>query len=445
MTFETLAHALETGSSVDTKDNREFIATRHAADIAQFLKEHDAQIDWRVLDLMDLSKQAEVLGYLDRGMQVELAKTASRKRLASIVTEMGADERADFFNALTEDEQEALLPALAQAEREDIRRLSAYEEATAGAIMTSDYAVLTPKLTAREALDKLRLEALDKETINRSYVVDEDRKLVGSVRLQDLILVAPTALVENIMERDTRAVRIDEDQEEVARKIAHYDQIALPVVDTEERIVGIVTYDDALDVLTQEATEDFHKSSTVRGLTESIGRASIFILYRARVGWLVLLVFGNIFSGAGIAHFEEVIAVHMALLFFLPLLIASGGNAGTQASTLTIRAMATGEVRPRDWVRMLGREILVAGLLGLTMALAIYGIGMWRGGADIAITVSVSMVIIVLAGSLIGLTLPFVLERVRFDPATASGPLVASIADVMGVLVYFGIARAVLY
>ncbi|WIY52038.1 magnesium transporter [Devosia sp. YIM 151766] len=444
MTFETLAHALVTGSNADTKNNREFIASRHAADIAQFLKEHDAEIDWRVLDLMDLSKQADVLSYLDRGTQVELAKSAPRKRLASIVTEMNSDDRADFFNALTEDEQEALLPALAQAEREDIRRLAAYEEGTAGAIMTSDYAVLSPELTARQALDKLRLEAPDKETINRSYVVDEDRKLIGSVRLQDLILASPASRIGNVMERDTRAVRVDEDQEEVARKIAHYDQIALPVIDADERIVGIVTYDDALDVLTQEATEDFHKSSTVRGLTESVGRASIFILYRARVGWLVLLVFGNIFSGAGLAHFEDVIAVHMALLFFLPLLIASGGNAGTQASTLTIRAMATGDVRPRDWTRMLGREILVAGLLGLTMALAIYGIGAWRGGPDIAATVSISMMIIVLAGSLIGMILPFILERAHMDPATASGPLVASIADVMGILIYFGIAQTIL-
>lgn len=445
MTFQRLAHALETGSDADTETHREFIATQHPADIAQFLKEHDAQMSWRVLDLMETSRQAEVLGYLDRGLQVELAKSASRKRLASIVTEMDSDERADFFNALTEDEQEALLPALAQAEREDIRRLSAYEEETAGAIMTSDYAVLTPELTARQALDRLRLEAPDKETINRSYVVDENRKLIGTVALQDLILVAPTTLVENIMERDTRAIRVEEDQEEVAHKIAHYDQIALPVIDADERIVGIVTHDDALDVLTQEATEDFHKSSTVRGLTESVGRASISILYRARVGWLVLLVFANIFSGAGIAHFEDVIAVHMALLFFLPLLIASGGNAGTQASTLTIRAMATGDVRPRDWARMLGREILVAGLLGLTMAVAIYGIGVWRGGPDIAITVSISMLIIVLAGSLIGMTLPFILERAHSDPATASGPLVTSIADVMGVLVYFGVAQAVLY
>lgn len=441
MTFETLARALHG----DMEINREFLATQHAADIAHFLKEQDADLDWRVLDLLDIERQAEILGYLDRAQQVVLARSAPRSRLAAVVTEMDADDRADLFNALTEDEQEALLPALAQAEREDIRRLAAYEDATAGAIMTSDYAVLSPTLTARQALDTLRREAPDKETINRAYVIDADRKLLGSVRLQELILAAPNTRIETIMERDTRAVRVDEDQESVARKIARYDVLALPVIDADGRIVGIVTHDDALDVLTEEATEDFHKSGSVGDLAESVGCASILMLYRARVFWLVLLVFGNIFSGAGIAHFEDVIAVHMALLFFLPLLIASGGNAGAQASTLTVRAMATGEVQLRHWGRMLGREVLVAGLLGLTMAAAIYGIGVWRGGTEIALVVSIAMIVIVVVGSLIGLTLPFVLTRVGFDPATASGPLVTSIADVAGVLIYFGIAQAFLF
>lgn len=442
MTFETLARALETDSNADDDINREFLATKHAADIAQFLDEHDADTDWRVLNLLDIGRQAEILGYLDRKQQVALARSAPRARLAAVVSEMDADDRADLFNALTEDEQEALLPALAQAEREDIRRLAAYEDGTAGAIMTSDYAVLSPDLSARQALDTLRREAPDKETIYRAYVVDADRKLLGSVRLQDLILAPFNKQIEAIMERDTRAVRVDEDQESVARKIARYDVVALPVIDTDGRIVGIVTHDDALDVITEEATEDFHKAGSVGDLAESVGRASILMLYRARVFWLV---FGNIFSGAGIAHFEDIIAAHMALLFFLPLLIASGGNAGSQASTLTVRAMATGEVQLGHLGHMLGREILVAGLLGLTMAMAIYGIGAWRGGLDIALVVSLAMVVIVLAGSLIGLTLPFVLTRIGLDPATASGPLVTSIADVAGVLIYFGIAQTFLF
>jgi magnesium transporter len=448
MTFDTLATALARpdGAAAPWRDEaRAFLATQHAADIAQFLKDTPADIDWKVLDLMSLSRQAEVLGYLDRADQVALAQSTSRSRLAAIVTAMDSDDRADLFNALSDEEQEALLPALAQAEREDIRRLAGYAQGTAGAIMSSDYAALTPELTAREALDKLRREAPDKETIYRAYVVDADRKLVGSVRLQDLILALPSTRIETMMERNTLAVRVDEDQEEVASKIARYDRLALPVIDAQDRIVGIVTHDDALDVIEQEATEDFHKAGSVRGLAESVRQAGILVLYRARVAWLVLLVFGNIFSGAGIAYFEDTIAAHLALLFFLPLLIASGGNAGAQAATLMVRAIATGDVRIADWGKMLGRETLVAGLLGLTMAIAIYGIGMWRGGPEIALVVSMAMVIIVIVGSLIGMTLPFILTRFKFDPATASGPLVTSIADAVGVLIYFQIAQALLF
>ena len=247
------------------------------------------------------------------------------------------------------------------------------------------------------------------------------------------------------MERDPHAVPVTADQEEAARDVARYDLAALPVIDEDGRIVGIITHDDALDVLTEEATEDIHKSGSVAGLAQDVGRAGVMLLYRARVFWLVLLVFGNIFSGAGIAQFEDTIAQNMALLFFLPLLIASGGNAGAQASTLTVRAMATGEIELGQWGRLLAREIAVAGLLGITMALAIYGIGLWRGGTDIAMVVALSMIVIVLMGSLVGLTLPFVLIRFGFDPATASGPLVTSIADIAGVLIYLGIAHLVLF
>lgn len=446
MNFDTLSASWTDWQPADRSKNIEkLLASAHAADIAKFLKDKDPSIDWQILDLLPLGRQAEVLGYLGRHDQVTLARSAPRARLAAIVTEMDADDRADLFIALTADEKEALLPALAQAEREDIRRLTSYQESTAGSIMTSDYAVLSPDQTIGEALDTLRQEAPDKETINRAYVIDGDRKLIGSVRLQDLILASPSAKIISIMERETHAILVTQDQEDAAREIARYDIIALPVVDEEGRIVGIITHDDAIDVLTEEATEDFHKSGSVAGLAHNVSRAGVILLYRARVFWLVLLVFGNIFSGAGIAQFEDAIASNMALLFFLPLLIASGGNAGAQASTLTVRAIATGDIELGQWGRLLGREVMVAGLLGITMALAIYGIGFWRGGADIATVVASAMIVIVVMGSLIGLTLPFVLVRLGADPATASGPLVTSIADIAGVLIYLGIAQLILF
>jgi magnesium transporter len=417
----------------------------HPADISAALQEFEPHHAWAVLDLLPLEDQAGVFGYFDRDFQVELAYCVPRAKLARIVTEMHSDERADLFNELSDEQQDALLPALAQAEREDIRRLAAYEEGTAGSIMTSDYAVLGESLTAAQALEKLRREAPDKETIYRAYVTDPDRRLVGAVRLQDLILATPRTLVRDLMEEEPVAVRVDEDQEEVARKISRYDVLALPVVDGDDRLVGIVTHDDAMDVLQEEATEDFHKVGTVGKLDTSVRDASITLLYRKRIAWLVLLVFGNLLSGAGIHYYEDTISAVVALVFFLPLLIGSSGNAGSQAATLMVRALATGDVMLKDWGRMLGREILIAFLLGLTMALAVSGIGWYRGGSGVAVVVSLTMVLVVIVGSLIGMSLPFVLSRLKLDPATASAPLVATLADASGVFIYFWIATAFLF
>lgn len=210
-------------------------------------------------------------------------------------------------------------------------------------------------------------------------------------------------------------------------------------------MVGIVTADDAMDVAQDEATEDFHKSGGSLGrVAHSIKDASVGVLYRNRVFWLVLLVFGNVFSGAGIAYFEDLIAANVVLVFFLPLLIDSGGNAGSQAATLMVRALATGDVVLRDWASMLGRELVVAGLLGLTMALAVSTIGFVRGGLSIALVVALTMQVIVIVGSVIGMSLPFLLSRFNADPASASSPLITTIADGAGVVIYFYIASRLL-
>jgi len=237
---------------------------------------------------------------------------------------------------------------------------------------------------------------------------------------------------------------VDTEQEDVARLISRYDLLAIPVLDGEDRMVGIITYDDAMDVAEEEATEDIHKSATVGKLTDGLRKSSLFTLYRKRAGWLVLLVFVNLFSGAGIAYFEDIVATYLVLIFFLPLLIGSAGNAGSQAATLMVRGMATGEVQLKDWAVMLGREIAVASALGLTMAGAVAMVAYYRGGPDIALVVALSMVSVVVVGSLVGMLLPFILGKLNFDPATASAPLVASIADVTGVLVYFSIATYIL-
>lgn len=218
----------------------------------------------------------------------------------------------------------------------------------------------------------------------------------------------------------------------------------MPIVDDDERLVGIVTYDDAMDVAEAEATEDMHKGATVGRLETGLKTASPFSLYRSRVQWLVILVFANIFTGASIDHFQQTISSHIALLFFMPLLIASGGNAGAQSATLMVRGLATGDVTAKDWGMLLGKDILVATGLGLTMAAAVTVVGVVKAGPDIATVVAISMLIVVLMGSIIGMLLPFLLDKLQFDPATASMPLITTIADVSGVLIYFTVASVVL-
>lgn len=412
----------------------------HPADLASALVEFAPQDLWTLLTALPRSEQAEVFGYLPAEQQVTLSISISRRKLSPIIRQMSSDERADLFNRLTDEQRETLLPALAQAEREDLLRLTSHEEGTAGAVMTSDYAILPEHCNVAQALESLRREAPDKETIYSAYVVDEARKLVGVVSLRDLILAPVGMPIEELVNHDPICASVDLPQEEVAALIAKYDLLALPIVNAQQQMVGIVTYDDAMDVVAAEATEDFHKTATIGKLETSVKDAGIGLLYRKRVLWLVILVFGNIFSGAGIAYFEGTIASHVALLFFLPLLIGSSGNAGAQSGTLMVRALATGEIKLRDWGAMLGKECLVAGLLGLTMAAAVVGLGWWRGGYDIAVVVALTMMLVVLAGSLIGLSLPFLLSRFELDPATASGPLITSIADVAGVVLYFSIA-----
>jgi len=433
----TLRSALESNTVPQLREQLDDV---HPADLAAALVEFAPQDLWTLLTVFPRAEQAEVFGYLPAEEQVTLSISISRRKLAPIIRQMSSDERADLFNRLSEEQRETLLPALAQAEREDLLRLSSHEEGTAGAIMTSDYAILAQQLTVAQALESLRREAPDKETIYTAYVVDAARKLIGVVTLRDLILAPLQMPIEELINHDPIYASVNLAQEDVAALIAKYDLLALPIVNSEHQMVGIVTYDDAMDVVAAEATEDFHKTATIGKLETSVKEAGVGLLYRKRVLWLVILVFGNIFSGAGIAYFEGTIAAHVALLFFLPLLIGSSGNAGAQSGTLMVRALATGEINLRDWGYLLGKDCLVAGLLGLTMAAAVVGLGWWRGGLDIAVVVALTMMLVVLAGSLIGLSLPFLLSRFKLDPATASGPLITSIADVAGVVLYFSIA-----
>lgn len=436
---------------MSTQDSNDARATQepvfdsmHAADIAAHLSAQSPEDAMAGLDSLPLRRQAATFAYLPAPAQLDLAKLLPRTAFVDIIAEMGSDDRVELFRRLPREQQHAVLQSLSRAQREGLRRLAGHREGTAGAIMTTDFATVSPAASAQEALATLRQEATGKETIYHTYAVDEGGRLVGTLPLQQLILAPPEARVADLLEPDTHAIRADHHQEEAAKRVARYDLLALPVIDDRHRLVGIITHDDALDVLERETTRSFHKSATVTPILDHVRDASVGLLYRRRIVWLIALVFGNLFSGAGIAYFEDVIAAHVGLVFFLPLLIGSGGNAGSQASTLMIRALATGDVVLSDLGRLLGREAVVSCLLGLTMAATVWGLGLVRSGPEIALVVAISMLLVVAIDSLIGTVLPFALSRMGVDTATSSAPMIATIADALGVVIYFAVASALL-
>lgn len=438
-THQNLALVLRDAIQSNNFDNAfAAIKSLRPVDLADVLEELEPSLGWRLLER--LPSRAEVFTYFEPEQQVRLAREFPRATLAALVSEMPADERTDLFKRFDQNQRDMLLPALAHAEREDIRKLSSFVEGTAGALMTSDYAMLKKDMTVAQAMAYLRDEAPDAETIYQAYVVDEQRNLLGVVSLRDLILADLNKSLQDLMTSDVVRALVTDDQEDIAKKIARYDLLALPITDGEGVLVGIVTYDDAMDVVSEEVTEDIHKSAGVSTIIGSLKDASIGLLYRKRVFWLVLLVFGNLFSGAGIAHFEDIIAANIVLVFFLPLLVDSGGNAGSQSATLMVRALATGEVVMRDWLYLIGREAMVALALGCTMAAAVSILGYIRGDEIIALVLALSMVSIVMIGCMIGMSLPFVLSKFNFDPASASAPLITSVCDAVGVVIYLFIA-----
>jgi magnesium transporter len=396
----------------------------------------------RVLLFRALPRQraAEVFSHLDRQDQNRLLDELTDDQTRDVLAHLTPDDRTHLFEELPAEVTRRALELLPPHKRRQAQELLGYPPESVGRLMTPDFVAVRQGWTVERCIDHIRAYGKDSETVHWIYVVDEEWKLIDDIQLGKIVLARPGTTVAELMDGSFACVSAMDDREEAVRLIQRYDVSALPVVDSNGVLLGIVTVDDVLDVAEAEATEDFHKAASVAPLRMRLRQAPIRALYRSRVLWLLVLVVMNVFSGAGIAYFEDTIAATVALVFFLPLLIDSAGNAGSQAATLMVRALAIGDVAARDWMRLLGREVVVASALGLTMAIAVSVLGILRGGPDVAVVVASTMVLVVVVGSVIGMSLPFLLTRFRVDPATASAPLVTSIADITGVLVYFSIA-----
>jgi magnesium transporter len=406
------------------------------ADLLLDLRKSDRVLLYRALARRDA---AETFSYLEVDQQDALLMELSDEETRGLLADLPPDDRTHLLEELPGQATQRLLNLLGAGDRKEATWLLGYPEESVGRLMTPDYVAVRPGWTVEQALRHLRARGPRSETVNVVYVVDERWKLLDDIELRRLILAEPDTLVSEVMDETFTSIPPSAEREEAVNLIRRYDLLALPVVDSDGVLLGIVTVDDVMDVAEEEATEDFHRVGSVGPIRTSVRDAAILFLYRRRIGWLLALVFVNIFSSAGLAAYEATLEATLALVFFLPLLIGSGGNAGAQSSTLMVRALATGDVEAADWLRLLGKELAVALLMGLTMAAGVAMISQVRA-PEVLPVVALTMVISVVFGSLLGMSLPFVLDRLKLDPATASAPLVTSLADISGVLIYMAIA-----
>ncbi|SIT66693.1 magnesium transporter [Ectothiorhodosinus mongolicus] len=439
-----LEHVLECLAAADLSGVRARLDEMRIQDIAAVLAELDVAERRDVFRLLPLGRRVDVFSYLEHGQQMQLLEQISVGEGRYLLSEMLPDDLTALLEELPQPEVRRLLRMLPFRSIRRALTLLGYPEDSCGRLMTTAVVSVRPEWTMAQALDHLRLQAERGETVNLVYVTNEDGVLQGVLPLKYFLRRESEQLVSDLMTTSVIAIDAHEPQEEALHMIRHYDLTALPVVDEDQELLGIVTVDDVLDVEEEETTEDFQRMGSLGVLNLSLRDASPALLYRKRVGWLLILIAINMIGGVVIAGHGDAIEALVVLVFFLPLIIAGGGNAGTQSSTLMVRSLATGDVEPSDWLKLWGKELLVATALGVTMAVAVSALGFWRGGMDVAVLIALAMLLVVVVGSMLGMLLPFVLSRFKMDPATASAPLVTSIADVAGISIYFSLAAMIL-
>ena len=420
-------------------------------DIWQILAPEDRITAFQTLGRADAE---EFFLHLPASDQQELVLGLPTYERRSWMRLLPPDDAADLVQAAAPEHRFILLDLLDRPTRKEVNALLAYAEDAAGGLMNPRYARLRPDMTVDEAISYLRRQARERlETIYYVYVLDEQQHLLGVASFRDLFAAAAERKVRDIMRSEVVTVRDDQDQEAVSLVFREHDLFAIPVVDAENRIKGIVTVDDIVDVVEEEATEDIHKFGGMEALDAPYLKITLGRIIRKRAGWLAALFLGEMLTATAMAYFQDEIARAVVLALFVPLIISSGGNSGSQASTLVIRAMALGEVKLRDWWRVLRRELAVGLALGAVLgSIGFLRIFLWQKihplyGAHyvlVALTVFGSLIGVVTFGTLAGSLLPFVLRRVGFDPASASAPFVATLVDVTGLIIYFTVASLLL-
>jgi magnesium transporter len=445
----TLHDPPQTGStsSPEAHEPLEALKDRHPADIAEYLESSGLSPLAIVETLVRIGNHTALEAFEQLSLETQEAcvEAGNTRTMLEFIENMEPDDRVDLLKAVDDDIREAIMPLIAQAERNEIRRLWHYEEGTAGAVMTTEYATLPADISVREALDKLRLQAPNKETIYYVYITDADRRVLGMVSLRDLIMSKPQVRLQEIMETQVIAVDHEMDVEDAAAQIQKYDFLAMPVVDGRQRLVGIITVDDVMDIVEAENTEDFQRISAVVPFEEEYFKRPMPRLFWSRFCWLAILLFTSLLSTSIMEWNEQTLKQLMALSFFIPMVIGTCGNAATQSATMVVRALALGEVSPKDLLRISARELTMGAALGVSLGLmAYFRVFLQDHNLILAAIVGTALLATLLVANLGGALIPLLLKRLNLDPALTAGPLMATVIDAVGITVYFETAIVVM-
>jgi magnesium transporter len=424
---------------------RELLDEIHPEDIADVVDDLEDERATELLTELPTEYAAQVFARLDEDRQRSLAERMGIPSVARIATEMDADERTDFYSLLPPPAAERLLERLEKYDpeaAEEVEELSRWPDTSAGGLMTTEYWSVQLRGNVADAIQVIRRGADESEVIDSVYVLDDERRLVGVLTLRDLVLSDPDVPLEQVMHRNIITVPPELDQEEVARKLAKYDLTALPVVDQRGEMLGIITSDDILDVIDEEQNEDVQKMGAIEPIEDRYFDVSLPVFVRKRAPWLFILFVGGFITTSAMQHYDTVLAAVAQLSFYVPLLISAGGNSGAQSSTLIIRGLAVGDIRTHDWWRVLlkelGQGLSLGAILGVTGMARVFAVG---EGAVLAFLIGVTIVGIVVVGCVVGAMMPMLLSRLGLDPATSSTPFIASLVDVLGIIIYLGLAQ----
>ena len=443
MEFQELCELLETKQYTKL---RQFLAELNDADIAALMEELDEESLLKVYRILPKDLAADVYSNLEVDSQQMIINSLSDKEAANVIDNMMADDAVDFLEEMPANVVDKILANAKPDTRQAINHLLRYPEDSAGSIMTVEYVSLKENLTVNQAIEHIRKVGLDSETINICYVLDAQRRLVGTVALRYLLLSDGDEIIGDLMHENVISINTLMDQEQVAAQFKKYDFTAMPVVDNENRLVGIITVDDIVDIMEEETTEDMEKMAAIVPSDKPYMRTTVWETYKKRIPWLLLLMISATFTGAIISSFEEALSVCAALIAFIPMLMDTGGNAGGQASVTVIRGLSLGEIEYRDVPGVLWKEIRVAVLCGVSLAAANFVKLMLfdRVGLMVSITVCLTLIASVLMAMLVGCLLPIGAKKLGFDPAVMASPFITTIVDALSLLVYFRFAAMVM-